>query len=169
MDNKNINIKLMEKFGELEQLCNQIYRDHHGVTIYIEEMKAINMNGEKNVPNWDRDLKKLIEIRDKRNKLSHGEVQFDKKWASKEDVEYAERFKKRILNQTDPLSTNKRAEKAMETERIRQNYTISKIEEPKEEIKPAKKTKNKMDYILVAKVAIIFYIIIAALIVLLYK
>lgn len=111
----------------------------------------------------------MIEIRDKRNKLSHGEAQFDKKWASKEDVEYAERFKKRILNQTDPLSTNKRAEKAMEIERNRQNYTISKIEEPKEEIKPAKKTKNKMDYILVAKVAIIFYIIIAALLVLLYK
>ena len=104
MDNLQLNTGLIEAFGELEQLCNQIYGTHHGVTNYIDLMKSCGTRGSYYVKNWDKYLSVLIDLRHKRNKLSHGEVSFQSHWASEQHIRFARLFREMILHQEDPLS-----------------------------------------------------------------
>ncbi|MBO7254262.1 MAG: hypothetical protein J6V36_03060, partial [Clostridia bacterium] len=76
MTNKDLNLLLIEKFGELEQICNQTYDATHGVSVYIEKMDNSNYLDREEVTNWEFFFKKLKEIRHKRNKISHGEIAF---------------------------------------------------------------------------------------------
>lgn len=99
-----LNTNLLECFGGLENLCNQIYGPTHGVTNYIEEMKSKDFNGRVIVPNWDYYLNRLKEVRHKRNRLSHGEVSFREQFATVDDVRFVIDFRNRILNQIDPLT-----------------------------------------------------------------
>ncbi len=109
MDHIETNTALIEAFGDLERLCNQIYNDKHGVTVYIDQMKEIGPYGRSKVPEWNMHLSRLIEIRHKRNMLSHGEVSFDMPCADWDDVDYAIRFRKMILSGTDPLAVYSQA------------------------------------------------------------
>ncbi len=103
-----LNIELVEEFGHLERLCGQIYNEQHGVTCYIENMKGI-YGGALHVPNWNSDLRMLISVRDKRNKLSHSEVPFSSSFAIQEDIDFINEFRSRIMNSTDPLTLHRRA------------------------------------------------------------
>jgi len=57
---ERLNLQLVEKFGELEKLCNEIYDDKHGVTLYIEDMKNSSPRARGLAPYWDYSLNKLI-------------------------------------------------------------------------------------------------------------
>ena len=105
-----LNTSLVEKFGEVEKICNQSYNVNHGVTAYIDDMKINAGKGRMNVFDWDIVLKRLIDVRHKRNKLSHGEVPFDTPYATFEDIEFVVDFKRRLLAGSDPLAVNYRAE-----------------------------------------------------------
>ena len=103
MQNSKFNYLLIERFAELEKLCNGIYNTKHGVTSYIEHMEKLGLISAQ--------YKKLKDVRHKRNKLSHGEVPFDMDWATEEDIAFVIDFKKAIENQIDPISTYIRQEK----------------------------------------------------------
>ena len=98
------NTKLIEAFSQLEKICNDIYGDKHGVTLYIDEMKNENIAGARYVQGWRDDLEALVDVRHKRNQLSHGEVSFDEPYSSDDDILFLANFKRRILKQTDPLA-----------------------------------------------------------------
>ncbi len=104
LGHRKLNILLVEYFGDLEQVCNRIYNDTHGVTAYINEMRDLETQGAQSIKGWPEALKRLKEIRHKRNKLSHGEVSFREEWAEKEDIEFLIAFRKKVLNQTDPIA-----------------------------------------------------------------
>ena len=91
------NMALVEAFGQLEQLCNQIYKDKHGVTAYIDEMTAKQLQGRFVVSHWNAALNRLKELRHKRNKLSHGEVNFQTPYATDMDVQFLRAFYQLIL------------------------------------------------------------------------
>ncbi len=99
-----LNTQLIEEFGNLERLCNQIYDDKHGVTNYINDMERLSSVATYRISDWNYDLKTLKNIRHKRNQLSHGEVSFNELWADSNDIKYAIRFRKRMLSQKDPLA-----------------------------------------------------------------
>lgn len=99
-----LNTQLVEEFGNLERLCNQIYDGQHGVTSYINDMENLSSTASYKIPDWNYDLRSLKDIRHKRNCLSHGEVSFSELLADSNDVNYAATFRKRILSQTDPLA-----------------------------------------------------------------
>lgn len=99
-----LNSQLVEKFGELEKLCNEIYGDKHGVTLYINEMHQNAQDYSQKIPEYNQTLKRLRDIRHKRNKLSHGEVAFDTPYADESDIMFATEFKRKILKNEDPLS-----------------------------------------------------------------
>ena len=112
MSYQKLNVALMESFGALEQLCNTIYKDHHGVSRYIEIMEELEDKGSRYVDDWYTCYRHLKQIRYKRNKLSHGEVSFDSPFVEKEDVLFARDFRESIMNTTDPLSRLRRATEA---------------------------------------------------------
>ncbi len=99
-----LNTNLVEEFGNLEQVCNQMYSTTHGVTAYIEEMQSCDKRKAMSVVNWDAHLEMLKRVRYKRNRLSHGEESFDAQFATQDDVDYLVLFKNDILRQKDPLS-----------------------------------------------------------------
>ena len=106
MQHPELNAMLIEHFGDLERLCNQIYSDRHGVTRYIDDMKSTRCYNSAAMTGWQRTLDQLIAIRHKRNKLSHGEVSFSSAYATEDDIDFLITFRNSILNQTDPLALN---------------------------------------------------------------
>ncbi|MBQ8575247.1 MAG: hypothetical protein IJ447_04265 [Clostridia bacterium] len=104
MKYSELNTMLMEHFGDLEKLCNQIYGEHHGVTLYIDEMDSLYSKGVELVTDWKYYLKSLKRVRHKRNKLSHGEVLFQESFVDEEDIDFLVDFRASIMSRTDPLS-----------------------------------------------------------------
>lgn len=136
-----LNTELVEKFGSLEKLCNEIYGTVHGVTNYIDEM-TICYNGTIYASGWDHYIVKLKEIRHKRNQLSHGGVSFSEPYATYEDVAFAENFRNLILNQKDPLTIyrrEKRGKNKNESAKVKpcyENYFPQKPQHPMHNEKP---------------------------------
>ncbi len=102
-----LNAKLVEEFGNLERLCNQIYNTQHGVTSYIDDMECA-YNSNTYVTSWERELKQLKNVRHKRNQLSHGEVSFGAPCAKQEDIDFIMNFRNSILRSSDPLALYRR-------------------------------------------------------------
>lgn len=109
MDSTQINVKFVESFGELERLCNQIYSDKHGVTSYIDDMRKQTGGG---IADWNSTCRRLVEVRHKRNNLSHGEVSFQEPYATQADIQFIIEFRQSILDRTDPLAQLKKLKQA---------------------------------------------------------
>lgn len=153
MDYTKINAEFVEKFGELEKLCSDIYSQKHGVSCYIDDM--LSKNGERVVINWDYYEKRLKDIRYKRNKLTHGEVGFSENFAQKEDIDFIQDFINLIFKREDPLSLyNKKVNKKVSVN-IKQSQNTVIISKPKK--------TNFSDVLLITGI-IILVIIIACLI-----
>ncbi len=124
-----LNTRLVEAFGDLEHLCNQIYDPPHAVTTYINIMESCQTQGKRSVPQWDYDFSMLKQIRHKRNKLSHGEISFKQHYAEEQDIDFAINFRNRIMNQTDPLTLYHRSSKSQSI--AKQNYIPTQNTPPK--------------------------------------
>lgn len=153
MDYTKINAEFVEKFGELEKLCSDIYSQKHGVSCYIDDM--ISKSGERYVLNWEYHKKRLKDVRYKRNKLTHGEVGFSENFAQKEDIDFIQDFINLIFKSEDPLSLyNKKVNKKVSVN-IKQSQNTVIISKPKK--------TNFSDVLLITGI-IILVIIIACLI-----
>ena len=122
MNHTERNMALVEAFGQLEQLCNQIYKDKHGVTAYIDEMTAKQLQGRFVVSHWNAALNRLKELRHKRNKLSHGEVNFQTPYATDMDVQFLRAFYQLILKRADPLAQLHQAESSKKRPPVPRTY-----------------------------------------------
>ena len=153
MDYTKINAEFVEKFGELEKLCSDIYSQKHGVSCYIDDM--LSKSGERYVLNWEYHKKRLKDVRYKRNKLTHGEVGFSENFAQKEDIDFIQDFINLIFKSEDPLSLyNKKVNKKVSVN-IKQSQNTVIISKPKK--------TNFSDVLLITGI-IILVIIIACLI-----
>ncbi len=110
-----------------------MYNSQHGVTNYIDEMNATYYTGRANVRDWDYKLRRLKDVRHKRNKLSHGEVSFNTPWAEAADIQFINDFKSSIFRGDDPLATShKQSFKWLQYQQPVQygNYTSNTPQEP---------------------------------------
>lgn len=94
--------EFIDEFKHLEKLCNEIYGDQHGVTLYIQDMESKSYMSTRGIEDWDRDLKYLTRVRHIRNNLVH-ESDYDIDY-TEDDIAFMRDFYDRILNQEDPLS-----------------------------------------------------------------
>jgi hypothetical protein len=100
----NLNFIFLEEYKQLDKLCSELYDGQPGVTSYINEMKNVNWNDARDIPDWKSDLYELKRLRHIRNHLAHTEGAFDEKLCTNDDVNWVKNFRNRILKQTDPLS-----------------------------------------------------------------
>lgn len=100
----NLNLIFLEEYKHLDKLCSELYDGQPGVTNYINDMKSMDWNDARDIPNWKADLSNLIRLRHIRNHLAHTEGAFGEKLCTNEDVNLVKDFRNRILKQTDPLS-----------------------------------------------------------------
>jgi hypothetical protein len=117
-----LNTLLVERFGDLERLCNQIYNAQHGVTNYIMEMENLRLIGNSIMADWNFILKRLKDVRHKRNKLSHGEVSFSDPWANEDDINFVVNFRNSIMTQTDPITIYTKHSKQKAVKKTNQQY-----------------------------------------------
>ena len=101
----------LDAFKHLEKLCNEVYGEQHGVTLYINEMERKYGIGSRSIPDWNRDLKYLKFVRHVRNNLVH-ETDFEYDYSSA-DIKFMKDFYQRIMNQEDPLSLLRRQSKGV--------------------------------------------------------
>lgn len=155
-----LNTELVEKFGSLEKLCNEIYCTVHGVTNYIDDMTRC-YDGRIYVSEWDHYIVKLKEIRHKRNQLSHGEVSFSEPYATYEDVAFTENFRNLILIQKDPLTIYRREKRAKnKTESVKatpsyENYFPQKSQYPIRNEKPKSSFNTQSALLILISIAAI--------------
>lgn len=108
----NLNLIFLEEYKQLDKLCSELYDGQPGVTSYINEMKNVNWNDARDIPNWKSDLYELKRLRHIRNHLAHTEGAFDEKLCTNDDVNWVKNFRNRILKQTDPLATLRKKSKS---------------------------------------------------------
>ena len=89
-------MNFINSYKRLEQLCNDMFNDKHGISIYIDKLSKID--------DKDKDLKKLKHCRYLRNKIVHEPNCTEENMCKPEDVKFLNDFYKRIKNHTDPLS-----------------------------------------------------------------
>lgn len=89
-------MKFIDSYKRLEQLCNDMFNDKHGISIYIDKLFKID---NKNI-----DLKKLKHCRYLRNKIVHEPNCIEENMCKPEDIKFLNDFYKKIKNHADPLS-----------------------------------------------------------------
>ena len=93
--------EFINEFKHLEKLCNDMYGQPHGVTLYINEMEAASHEA-GGIAGWSDDFKNLKRLRHIRNNLVH-DPEYEPDYDA-EDIEYLKDFYRRIIDQQDPLS-----------------------------------------------------------------
>lgn len=102
---EHLNYTFFEEYKRLDKLCGDLYGEQHGISCYIEDMKAsVSNNDYRNIPDWTSDLQQLVRLRHIRNHLAHTEGAFHEKNCTQEDISWILNFYERILSRTDSLA-----------------------------------------------------------------
>lgn len=96
---QSINERFLNKFVELEKICNDMFGCQSGVTEYISQMEVRSDCKMKNSP-WHNFYVKLCAYRGKRNALVHPG---DFVSIGESDIEFLDKLYQDILNRRDPL------------------------------------------------------------------
>ena len=102
---KKINSTFFNEYKKLDRLLSDIYKDSHGVTCYIEDMK-------KQYPD-SKELKTLKRLRYIRNKLAHDTDAFDEDCATEKDIVWIKEFYGKVSDGLDILAMQRKKRKSL--------------------------------------------------------
>ena len=94
--------EFFEEYKHLERLCSDMYSCRDGVRQYLEDMECQFSEGEKAIPHWAQDYRKLRGLRRTRNTLAHNVSEYQV--CTEQNVENVIDFADRIMRQQDPLA-----------------------------------------------------------------
>ncbi len=94
--------EFFEEYKHLGRLCSDMYSCRDGIRQYLEDMECQFSEGEKAIPHWAQDYRKLRELRRTRNTLAHNVSEYQV--CTEQDVENVIDFVGRIMQQQDPLA-----------------------------------------------------------------
>ncbi len=95
--------EFLDSYKQLEKLCNEIYNQNNGVSQYISDMESRSGFNTTYVPGWDRDYRRLKEIRHIRNSMVHDTTDDGTNY-SDEDVKFLQDFYERLMSGSDPIT-----------------------------------------------------------------
>ncbi len=117
--------EFIDEFKHLEKICNEIYSEQHGVTLYINEMEQKSGYASRKIPDWDKDLANLKRVRHIRNTLVHesdNTMDYDLS-----DIEFIKAFYNKIINQQDPIALLRKNAKQTSQQQINSHCINSSI------------------------------------------
>lgn len=94
--------EFFEEYKRLDRLCSDMYSCRDGIRQYLEDMECQFSEGEKTIPHWAQDYRKLRGLRRTRNTLAHNVSEYQV--CTEQDVENVIDFADRIMRQQDPLA-----------------------------------------------------------------
>ena len=115
--------ELIRAFSHLEKICNEMYKDKHGVSLYIEEMKRETSLKTKSIPGWSSDLERLKHLRYIRNGIAHDDQTVDTSYTDS-DVAFLEEMYDRIIAGTDPIGQLRRQQKELQVAKTKPVQSI---------------------------------------------
>ena len=95
--------EFLDEYKRLEKLCNELYDQQHGISLYIADMEATPANLSIMVPSWHVDLKTLKHLRHIRNAMVHDLTEQEVDY-TQEDIRNLKEFYQRIMEQKDPIA-----------------------------------------------------------------
>ncbi len=95
--------EFLDEYKHLEKLCNDLYNQQHGISLYIADMEATPRAVSTIIPEWNKDLKVLKHLRHIRNAMVH-DLNEQEVTYTQEDIRNLKEFHRRIMEQRDPLS-----------------------------------------------------------------
>ena len=95
--------EFLDEYKHLEKLCNDLYNQQHGISLYISDMEATPRAASTMIPEWNKDLKVLKHLRHIRNAMVHDLNEQEVSY-TQEDIQNLKEFHRRIMEQQDPLS-----------------------------------------------------------------
>ena len=93
----------LDEYKRLEKLCNELYDQQHGISLYIADMEATPDNLSIMIPSWHVDLKTLKHLRHIRNAMVHDLTEQGVNYTH-EDIRNLKEFYQRIMEQKDPIA-----------------------------------------------------------------
>ena len=95
--------EFLTEYNHLEKLCNDLYNQQHGISLYISDMEATPRAASIKISEWNKDLKVLKHLRHIRNAMVH-DLDEQEVTYTQEDIRNLKEFHRRIMEQRDPLS-----------------------------------------------------------------
>lgn len=111
----------LDEYKHLEKLCNEIYGENHGVTLYISDMEQTPSFIQSKIPGWNEDYKRLKKLRYIRNVIVHEDSALGE--YTEDDVHYLKLFYQKIIDGEDPLS-KRRALQEIRNNNLRNEESI---------------------------------------------
>ena len=71
VDMTNLEMEFFEEYKSVDNICRDMYQAEQGVTEYINQMEAMDLQGSRRVVNWNEKYKKLKHLRWLRNQIAH--------------------------------------------------------------------------------------------------
>lgn len=96
-------MNFIDSYKKLEKLCNEMYGDKHGVSLYIDEMINTPV-GSCYVKSWNEDLKQLKHYRWVRNQIVHEPGCTETNMCNRDDIQWINNFYTRMMSTSDPLA-----------------------------------------------------------------
>lgn len=118
-------MSFIDSYKQLEKICNEIYRNNHGVTAYIDEMMSISF-ASFYVSSWKDDLKHLKHYRWVRNQIVHEPGCTEENMCDLCDIQWLNNFYDRIMAGNDPLALYRKATKPQKTINDKCDYVTAK-------------------------------------------
>ena len=118
-----LEIGFFEEYKSVDNICRDMYQAQQGVSEYISQMEAMDLQGSRRVINWNEKYKKLKHLRWLRNQIAHENSAPD---LMENDLIELENFHKQLLNQKDPLAELLKAKRESEKQplpKMRTDYS----------------------------------------------
>ena len=152
-------MNFINSYKRLEQLCNDMFNDKHGVSIYIDKMVNTS-NGCYYVGSWNEDLKQLKHYRWVRNKIVHEPDYTEEDLCEHNDEVWLSNFYNRILNQKDPLTLYRKQTRKTQNKNkrvsIQTSQTYTQYKEPSK-VSPILVTLVIIGFIIMMILSILYF------------
>lgn len=100
---RKLDMDYLELYKRVDQFIKDLYKSEEGVSEYVRQMKAYDLEGATMVTAWTDDYKTIKRLRRVRNKIVH-EVDSDFDGCTDEDYDNLQDFYDCLFNIVDPLA-----------------------------------------------------------------
>lgn len=100
----NYNYQFFEEFTQLDKTCVSVYQAEGGTLGYLAQMRSVSGSYADIVPRWTADLEQLHRYRTIYLALAQSADAFEKCLCSREDVQWLQEFRNKIMDRKDPLA-----------------------------------------------------------------
>ncbi len=96
-----IEMEFFDEYKAVDNICRDMFQTQQGVTEYINQMEANDLQGSRRVVNWNEKYKMLKHLRWLRNQIAHDNSAPE---LEENDLIELQHFHTQLLNQKDPLA-----------------------------------------------------------------